>query len=136
MDDPDPAPARPARSSLSARREAESISAVHDPVGRAAMRAAFHVRRYSVVYVLGVLAVAALLLMPTVAPSGSSDLASAGGASNGGAYAGQQSGAGPSGAPAPSGGPAAGPSGGSAVPGGGSAGLPAGGGVAAGGTGT
>src|SRR5207302_7149646 len=94
MDSTQPSEARTTRRALSARQEAETIAAIQDPWGRVALRSAFHLRRYSVVYGLTVLAAIALLLMPTVAQTGQSDLAGAAGQSNGGAYGGPSSGAG------------------------------------------
>jgi hypothetical protein len=92
MDSTHPSEARTTRRGHSARQEAEAIAAIHDPWGRVALRSAFHLRRYSVVYSLTVLAAVALLLMPTVAQTGPSDLAGAAGQSNGGAYGGSSAG--------------------------------------------
>ena len=102
MDDTDAAQTRKARRAHSARHEAETIAAVQDPIGRVALRAAYHARRYSVLYVLGVLALVALLLMPTVGVGSPQATGSSGAA--------PAAGAGPAGgAPAPSAGPAGGP---------------------------
>src|SRR5207302_7764810 len=80
---PGPAPVK--RRPASLRQEAETIATVKDPVGRLGLRAAFHVRRYSVIYALGVLAAAAVLLMPTVAETGHPGLVAAGPSNNGAA---------------------------------------------------
>src|SRR5258708_22891364 len=53
----------------SVRQEAETIAAVSDPIGRTGLRVAYHARRYSMIYALGVLGSASLLMMPTVAQS-------------------------------------------------------------------
>jgi len=103
MDDTRPAPTRAARRARSARQEAETIAAVTDPFGRTALRAAFHLRRYSVIYSLTALATAALLLMPTVAQTSPAGAAGAAGASTGGAYGQSQSTTGSGGAAASAG---------------------------------
>jgi len=64
------------------------IAAMKDPVGRFGLRAAFHVRRYSAMYALGVIAIIAVLLMPTVAETAHPGLL-AGGSGNGQQGAGQ-----------------------------------------------
>jgi hypothetical protein len=94
MDSTHPSEARTARRAHSARQEAAAVAAIQDPWGRVALRSAFHLRRYSVVYGLTVLAAIAVLLMPTVAQTGASDLTGAAGQSNGGAYGGASPGAG------------------------------------------
>lgn len=68
---PGPMKRRPA----SLRQEAEMIAGIKDPVGRIGLRMAFHARRYSVLYSLGVLAAIAVLVMPTVAETAHSGLA-------------------------------------------------------------
>jgi hypothetical protein len=117
MDKTHPSQARRGRRTASARQEAETIAAVNDPIGRTALRAAYHARRYSVIYVLGFLALIALVLMPSVAPAAGSDLASAGGLSTGGAYGNPQPQAGSSGGAAPSTAPGTAPTGAAAAPG-------------------
>ncbi|HXA42732.1 MAG TPA: hypothetical protein VNV65_07460 [Candidatus Solibacter sp.] len=77
----------------SVRQEAETIAAVSDPIGRTGLRVAYHARRYSVIYTLGVLGVASLLMMPTVAETAKAPTGTA--QTSGGAYGG----AAPSGAP-------------------------------------
>ena len=116
MDSTHPSEARTTRRAHSARQEAAAIAAIQDPWGRAALRSAFHLRRYSVVYGLTVLATVALLLMPTVAQTSAPDLAGAAGQSNGGAYGGPQSSADAGGGAAASAAPAA-VSSGAAAPG-------------------
>src|SRR5438105_3075879 len=98
-----PSPAPTKRRPASLRQEAEMVAAMKDPVGRLGLRAAFHVRRYSALYAVGVLAVIAVLLMPTVAETAHPG-ALAAGSTNGAAATGVQS-AGP--AAAGSAGPAA-----------------------------
>ena len=107
MDDTHAAETRKERRPLSARQEAQTIAAVGDPVGRSALRVAYHARRYSLIYSLGALGVGALLLMPTVAQTTTSPTG-AGGPTAGGAYGAPGSGAAGGGAPgAVSTGPAA-----------------------------
>ena len=112
MENMSSAPPTRGRRPASAREEADSIAAVNDPIGRSALRVAYHARRYSVVYILGFAALIALLLMPSVAPAAGSDLAAAGGLSTGGAYgASQPQDSTPGGAAGPSAAPGATPAG-------------------------
>ncbi len=72
------------------RQEAETIAAVSDPIGRTGLRVAYHARRYSMIYALGVLGSASLLMMPTVAQSAKTGAPAA--QTTGGAYGGQATG--------------------------------------------
>jgi hypothetical protein len=104
----------PSKRTLSARQQAEVIASVSDPFARRSLRVAYHVRRYSVIYVVGALAIIAVGLLPTVG-QGSDNVADAAGSDTGGAYAGTTSPASP-GAVAP-GAPGRTPGGTSAVTG-------------------
>src|SRR3954454_23952820 len=77
----------PSRRAMSARHQAEVVASVSDPFARRSLRVAFHIRRYSVIYVVGALAAIAVGLLPTVGGNPAS-LASGAGASTGGAYGG------------------------------------------------
>ena len=109
----------PSKRALSARQQAEVIDSVSDPFARRSLRVAYHLRRYSVIYVVGALAVIAVGLLPTVG-QGSSSAASDAGSNTGGAYGGQASAPGAVGSAAP-GAPGALPSGAAAVGGSGAA---------------
>src|SRR5258708_12423534 len=74
----------------SVRQEAETIAAVSDPIGRTGLRVAYHARRYSMIYALGVLGSASLLMMPTVAQSAKTGAPAA--QTTGGAYRGPATG--------------------------------------------
>ena len=115
----------PGKRALSARQQAEVIASVHDPFARRSLRVAYHLRRYSVIYVVGALAVLALALLPTVGRD-SSTLANGAGPSTGGAYGTPAPGASGGALPAA---PGAAPNG--AVPGGATAGAAGGPGGAA-----
>jgi len=54
----------------SRRERDETLQLVKDPFARNALRAAYHVRRFLVLYVCGTLAALALILLPTVANNG------------------------------------------------------------------
>jgi hypothetical protein len=54
----------------SLREQQENIQAVSDPFARNALRTAYHVRRYALLYVAGMLGLLALAIFPTVAGSG------------------------------------------------------------------
>jgi len=56
----------------SLREQQDNISAVHDPFAKNTLRAAYHVRRYALLYVCGLLGAMALAIFPTVAGSGHS----------------------------------------------------------------
>ena len=77
---------------MSARQQAEVIASVNDPFARRSLRVAYHIRRYSVIYVVGGLAAIAVGVLPTVGNS-SSSLASGAGSNTGGAYGAPTSGA-------------------------------------------
>jgi hypothetical protein len=65
------------------REQDEAIARLSDPFGRSALRLAYHVRRYALLYVCGALAALALSLFPTVAGGGpGSRVAAGGGASS------------------------------------------------------
>ena len=76
----------PSKRAMSARQQAEVIASVSDPFARRSLRVAYHIRRYSVIYVIGSLAAIAVGLLPTVGNQGPSSLANGGGTNNGGAY--------------------------------------------------
>jgi len=78
----------PSKRALSARQQAEVIDSVSDPFARRSLRAAYHIRRYSVIYIVGALAAIAVSILPTVG-EGSSSAASNAGSNTGGAYGGQ-----------------------------------------------
>ena len=80
----------PSKRALSARQQAEVISSVSDPFARRSLRVAYHIRRYSVIYVVGALAALAVGLLPTVG-EGSSSAATDAGSNTGGAYGGPAS---------------------------------------------
>src|SRR5258708_22385989 len=82
----------------SVRQEAETIEAVNDPIGRTGLRVAYHARRYSVIYTLGVLGVASVLMMPTVAQSARTSAATQPTGGSGSQAAGQGGGSGDNGA--------------------------------------
>ena len=83
----------PSRRALSLRQQGEVIASVSDPFARRSLRVAYHLRRYSVIYVLAALGALTLGLLPTIGnDSGSANLSS-GGTSNGGAYGGASPGA-------------------------------------------
>lgn len=93
----------PSKKAESARQQAELISSINDPFARRSLRIAYHVRRYSVLYVVGLAGLLTLAILPTVGNDKASTL-SAGGQSTGGAYgsgangaAGTNGGVGPSG---------------------------------------
>lgn len=75
----------PSKRALSSRQQAEVIASVSDPFARRSLRVAYHVRRYSVIYVVGALAAIAVGLLPTVGQD-SASLASGAGSNTGGAY--------------------------------------------------
>jgi hypothetical protein len=61
------------------REQDESLGQVTDPFGRSALRLAYHIRRYALLYVCGALGALALSLFPTVAGGGLGNGLSAGG---------------------------------------------------------
>ncbi len=74
----------------SARRQSEQVGSLTDPFARSSLVAAYHVRRYALLYVCGLIGVVALSVVPFVngsspspATAGSSRLASGGSASSG-----------------------------------------------------
>jgi hypothetical protein len=75
----------PSKRAMSARQQGEVIADVSDPFARRSLRVAYHIRRYSVIYVVGALASIGIGLLPTVGSTPAS-LASGAGTSNGGAY--------------------------------------------------
>src|SRR4051812_46099915 len=77
-----------AKPAMSARRQDEVLAGIDDPFARRSLRVAYHLRRYSVIYVVGALAVLAVAILPTMG-DGSDSVASGNGASTGGAYGGQ-----------------------------------------------
>src|SRR5690349_5231775 len=76
------------RWAASRREQAEIIASVKDPFARRSLRAAYHLRRYGVIYVVVTLGALTLGLLPTVG-SASNNPASGSGAATGGAYGGQ-----------------------------------------------
>lgn len=66
------------------RQRDETLAKVSDPFARNALRAAYHVRRFMVIYVCGGLIALALALLPTVASNGK--LAAGAGATGGSPY--------------------------------------------------
>jgi len=75
----------PSKRAMSARQQAEVIAGLSDPFARRSLRVAYHIRRHSVIYVVGALGAIAVGLLPTVGDNTAS-LASGGGTSTGGAY--------------------------------------------------
>ena len=71
--------------SNSKRRLDETLSSVTDPYARAALRGAYHLRQFGVVYLFTLLAVIGLILAPTVASSGTTKVAA--GSTGGSPYA-------------------------------------------------
>jgi hypothetical protein len=63
------------------REQDEVLAQAHDPFARNALRLAYHMRRYALLYVCGALGALALSLFPTVSGLGN-QLAAGGGASN------------------------------------------------------
>ncbi|HEY1633869.1 MAG TPA: hypothetical protein VGF64_03860, partial [Acidimicrobiales bacterium] len=61
------------------RQQDESLGQVTDPFGRSALRLAYHIRRYALLYVCGALGALALSLFPTVAGGGLGNGLAAGG---------------------------------------------------------
>src|SRR4051812_42544006 len=77
----------------SSRDQRANIDALSDPFARRALFTAYHVRRYAVLYVCGLLGVVALAMFPTYAGGGNSGGSQA--AANGqGIYGGTGSGSG------------------------------------------
>jgi hypothetical protein len=71
----------PDHNRTSLRRQQETIGAIGDPFGRSALRVAYHLRKYVVVYGVGVLAIITLAVLPGGAdrPGGLSSALSSGG---------------------------------------------------------
>jgi hypothetical protein len=82
--DPDPTPNRRAQS---ARRQAEVLASIDDDFSRRSLRVAYHLRRYSALYVVGALAALTIGLLPTVGQD-TATVTSGGGTTTGGAYGG------------------------------------------------
>src|SRR4029077_9696554 len=93
----------PGKRGFSPGRRGEALPSVSDPFARRSLRVAYHIRRYSVIYVVGALAAIAVGLLPTVGGGKSATLSTGAGASTGGAYGNS--------APSPSTGGAAAPGG-------------------------
>ncbi|HZT64989.1 MAG TPA: hypothetical protein VFA11_04300 [Acidimicrobiales bacterium] len=112
----------------SSREQRETLEQVHDPFARNTLRAAYHVRRYLLLYVCGALGALALAIFPTVTggggPGGSVAAGGAGGSYNGGAGGGSQAAGAAGGAGGASGGAVNGGAGGGggSIAGGGAAG--------------
>jgi len=111
----------------SAREQKEQINSLQDPFARNSLRVAYHVRKYALLYVCGILGALALSVFPAVNGSGGSSVPGLPG--SGSVAAGSGSGSGASAG-------SAGGSSGSALSSGGSAGAAGGSGGSAGGTGS
>jgi hypothetical protein len=103
----------------SAREQQQNIQAVGDPFARNALRVAYHIRKYALLYVCGVAGAVALAIFPTVEGGPSGSLA-AGGTGSGNVPSAATSGVSGGSAPAPAAGASGGTgAGSSAAPGGG-----------------